>query len=61
MRNLMLTLLSLVFVFTQSCTTKDEESLDSETRSELVSKNDLYIERALITAYQTTILMIKKY
>ncbi len=46
MKNLILPLLSLAFVFAQSCTTKDEECLDSATTSELVNKNDLYIERA---------------
>lgn len=46
MRNLTLSLLSLVFVFTQSCTTKDDESINSGITSELVNKNDLYIERA---------------
>ncbi len=45
MRNFILTLLSLVLVFTQSCTTKDEENLGSENKSEFVSKSDLYIDR----------------
>jgi hypothetical protein len=45
MRSLILILLSLVIVFTQSCTTKDDESLDSGTKNELVNKNDLYIDR----------------
>ena len=30
----------------QSCTTKDDESINSGITSELVNKNDLYIERA---------------
>ncbi len=46
MKKLFFTLLSLVLVFTQSCTTKDEENLGSENKSELASKDDLYIERA---------------
>lgn len=46
MKKLLLTLLSLSLVFAQSCTTKNEEILDSGTTSELVNKNDLYIERA---------------
>ena len=46
MKKLFFILLSLVLVFTQSCTTKDEENLGSENKSELVSKDDLYIERA---------------
>lgn len=45
MRNLIVPLLSLLFVFAQSCATKDEESLSSESQSELVDKNDLYIDR----------------
>ncbi len=45
MKNFILTLLSLVLVFTQSCTTKDEENLGSENKSEFLSKSDLYIER----------------
>lgn len=46
MKKLFFALLSLVLVFTQSCTTKDEENLGSENKSELASKDDLYIERA---------------
>jgi hypothetical protein len=45
MRNLIIPLLSLLVVFVQSCATKDEEALSSESKSELVDKNDLYIDR----------------
>ena len=45
MRNLIIPLLSLLFVFAQSCATKEEEGLSSESQSELVNKNDLYIDR----------------
>ena len=40
MKKFILTLFSLVLVFAQSCTTKDDESLDSGDKNELVSKND---------------------
>ncbi len=45
MKKLIFTLLSLSVVFTQSCMTKDEESISMDSKSELVNKADLYIDR----------------
>ena len=45
MKKLIFTSLSLVLVFAQSCTTKDDERLDPGAKNELVNKNDLYIDR----------------
>ncbi len=45
MKKVVLTLLSLALVIAQSCTTKDEENLGAESKSEFANKNDLYIDR----------------
>ena len=45
MKNVILTLLSLILVFAQACSTRDEESLGLENKIELVNKTDLYIDR----------------
>lgn len=35
----------MALVIAQSCTTKDEENLGAESKSEFANKNDLYIDR----------------
>ena len=45
MKKVVLTLLSLALVIAQSCTTKDEENLGAESKSEFANKNDLYIDK----------------
>ena len=45
MKKVVLTLLSLALVIAQSCTTKDEENLGAESKSEFANKNALYIDR----------------
>ena len=45
MKKVVLTLLSLALVIAQSCTTKDEENLGAESKSEVANKDELYIDR----------------
>ncbi len=45
MKKFLLTLLSLVIVFMQSCTSQDDCNISTQTTNEIIGNDDLYIER----------------